>query len=590
MKSLQFRNKKHRILAILMLSILLDFIGVGIVLPLLPFYAQYFQASAFEIGVLMGTYPLLSVIAPVLWGNLSDRIGRRFALIFNIAGTALSYLLLSQANSLGMLFISRILAGASSASVVIAQAYITDLIASKNRAQALSWLEAAVNIGFILGPVTGALLLGSDSANPNFRLPGLVAAIASILTLTITIFKLPRVEKSSPNKPTVTIKNPQPNKLPIATIYRDVKRTLQRPLIAPTMVWIFITMFVSLGTQVVFPLWTEQRFGWGAQEYSYLIVIFALLTASIQIGLTGRLVTWMGERNVVLLSIGSAALGLLLISCSTSVLQFSGALIFSIFAQGTCNPSLTSLMSQLAGAKQQGKTLGLMQSVTALAGFTGATWMGIAFDQFGESWPLWINSGLLMIALIWGWQQVSAAQLSGLGIRRRQQKLQHLFNILDRDQNGTIEPRDFQEASRQLAILKGVAPGSHNSILLENLFLGVGQMIQQLADEDNDGRVDRSEWLKLFERKIDHDFANQFLKLIDTNQDQQISTEEFRLFYEIYGIDTEDIDEIFHTLEFDQGGYLPPNKFIEGFEQFVYSDDIQTAGTWLFGVQLPRQL
>ncbi len=573
-----------------MISILLDFVGVGIVLPLLPFYAQYFQASAFEVGLLLGIYPLLSVLAPALWGHLSDRIGRRPALIFNIAGTALSYIILSQANSLEVLFCSRLLAGVSSASIVIAQAYVADLTTPKQRAKVLSFLEASVGVGFILGPVIGGILLGGDSANPNFRLPGLVAAIAAMVTLIFTCLALPPLPSSNQHDLSSAVADSGAGGFSIIAIYRDVKVTLQRPLMLPIMLWVFMTMFVSIGVQVIFPLWSSQRFGWGAQEYAYLVVIFSLLTAIIQLGLTGRLVNWIGERNLALISLGSAALGLLFISLSTSVIQFSGAVIFSIFAQATCSPALTSLISQLAASKQQGKTLGLMQSVTAMAGFVGATWVGFAFDKFGENWPLWINFGLLVLALGWGWQRVSTDELSALRRHRRQAKLKHLFEVLDYDHSGTINLQDFRLAGRQLAMLKGWTKGGKESVLLENMFLEVGSVLQDLADYDNDGRINQSEWLRLFERKINHDFTGHFLKLIDINQDQQVSMEELRLFYEAYGIDIENIEWIFQTLDSGQDGYLSHSKFRENFEQFIYSDDIQVSGTWLFGVRLPQRL
>ncbi|NET10718.1 MAG: MFS transporter, partial [Symploca sp. SIO2B6] len=130
-------QQNRRTLAILMVSILMDFIGFGVVMPLLPFYAQFFGASSWEVGILLGLFPLMSIVAPTLWGNLSDRIGRRPALLFNVVGTTLSYFLLSVAHSLTMLFISRLLAGATSASIVIGQSYASDLSTTENRTKVL---------------------------------------------------------------------------------------------------------------------------------------------------------------------------------------------------------------------------------------------------------------------------------------------------------------------------------------------------------------------------------------------------------------------------------------------------------------------
>ena len=603
----QLRARKRKILAILMASIALDYVGVGIVLPLLPFYAQSFNATALTIGLLLGVYPLLSVIAPPLWGSVSDRVGRRPALLLNLVGTTLSYMMLATATSLGMLFASRLLAGISSASVVIAQAYVTDLTTTEHRARLLGLLEAAVGIGYILGPVMGTVLLGNDPDSPNFQMPGVVAVIASLLTLVMTFIALPRLQSSlhEINWRSEEVALYQPSERlssylrSIMRMSQSVSATFQRPLVGPMMVWVFITMFVSVGVQVIFPLWCAERFGWGARQYGYLVVVFSVLTAAAQIGLTGRLVRKLGERNLALLSISSAALGVFLISLSTSVLQFSGAVIFSIFAQATCAPALTSLVSQLAGAKQQGKTLGLMQSVSALAGFAGAIWVGFVFDAFGENWPLWINGGLLVMAIAWGWRQVSTVRLFTVIDQRRQQKLDYLFNILDHNGNGAIELNDFQLAAQQLATFHRWLAGSAEYATLQRSFIDFGQtLLRSLSDNDCDGKISRTEWQQFFQKNaghshsstFNHTFTRKFLKLIDTNQDGHISTDDLRHFYQAYSIPTDEIEEVFRSLDFDQRGYLSDDKFSEQLIQFLYSSDLQSPGTWLFGALLPKQL
>ncbi|MEO1623138.1 MAG: MFS transporter, partial [Cyanobacteria bacterium J06632_3] len=525
------------------------------------------------------------------------------ALLLNLVGTTLSYLILGSATSLWMLFISRLLAGLSSASVVIAQAYVTDLTPPEQRARLLSLIEAAVGIGFIFGPVVGTLLLGSDPNRPNFQRPGMVAAIASLLTLLITFFSLPRLQSSRlkirrPPASNRAAERPPSSLSSIMQMAQSVNKTFQRPLVGPIMVWVFITMFVSVGVQVIFPLWCAERFGWGAKQYGYLVVIFSVLTATAQICLTGRLVNKFGERNLALLSIISAALGVFLMSLSTTVLQFSGAVIFSIFAQATCAPALTSLVSQLAGAKQQGKTLGLMQSVSALAGFAGAIWVGFVFDAFGENWPLWINGGLLVISVAWGWRQVSSMRLFTVIEQHRQHKLDYLFNILDQDGNGAIELIDFQQAGQRLAAVNQWLAGSAEYAAVHRSFTDFGQALQHLVDGDCDGKISRTDWQQFFQRNAmesgDRTFYNtftrKFLNLIDTSQNGRISTEDLRRFYQAYSIPTDDIEAVFHNLDFDQYGYLSKAKFSEQLIQFICSHDIQAAGTWLFGSRLPKQL
>ena len=286
-------DQKNRTLGILLASILMDFVGFSIVIPLLPFYAQSFGASALEVGVLMGLFPLMGIVAPLLWGSLSDRIGRRPALLFNVAGTTLSYLWLSLANSLGMLFMARILAGASSASIVIAQSYVSDLTVTDNRTKTLSFLEAAAGIGFILGPAICGWLVGGDASNPNFRLPGLAATVASGLTFCLAFLALPQLGRRAVR----SNRRPSPQQS-----FTEVNKVLKRPLIGTIFTLGFIVFFAGLGLQAIFALWCEQRFGWGPQQLGRLIIYYCLMTAVSQICLTGRLARWLGEVKLLVWS------------------------------------------------------------------------------------------------------------------------------------------------------------------------------------------------------------------------------------------------------------------------------------------------
>ena len=175
-------------------------------------------------------------------------------------------------------------------------------------------------------------------------------------------------------------------------------------------------------------------------------------------------------------------------------------------------------------------------------------------------------------------------------IRRRRRKLLHLFELLDQNQNGTIERQDFQQAGQKLAKLRGWRPGTSEYDVLQTYFIGFSEMLQQLADRDGNQQIDRMEWLHWLEKDVDYDFATLFLTLIDTNQDGQVTMAELSTFYQAYGIQTQDLEEVFHTLDLNQDGHISQEEFETLFGQFLYSDDIQSPGNWIFGVHLPKQL
>ena len=159
--------------------------------------------------------------------------------------------------------------------------------------------------------------------------------------------------------------------------------------------------------------------------------------------------------------------------------------------------------------------------------------------------------------------------------RRRQQKLMHLFEVLDRDNNGAIELKDFQLVGESVAKIRGWSPDTVEYEVLQASLTGFGEMLQQLADRDGNQKIDRAEWLHCLEKEIDYDFANLFLQIIDTDQDGKVTIEELKTFYQTYGINIEELEEAFHTLDLNQDGHICQDEFQKIFAQFLYSDDIQ---------------
>jgi MFS transporter, DHA1 family, tetracycline resistance protein len=385
------KTDNRKIILVLCGSAVIDSIGYGIIMPMLPFYAQSLDATPTLIGILIAVYPLMELFAPAIWGCFSDRVGRRKALLLNIAGTALSFLWFGLADSLWMLFIARALGGLAGGSSVIAQSYVADITTSENRASSLGLVEAANGIGLILGPAIVSFFASNQSDRLNLHLPGLTAAGLSLLTLYFAFIALPRFE----SRKLVNSVNWKPQKLVTALF-----EVLRQPVISRLIVIVYLVMFVIVAAQTTFALWCQYQFGWGLSNYSYLIIFCGVLGATVQIFLIKPLTYYLGEVKLMLGGLVSIGFGLLLIPFSTQLPLLLGTLSFVVCGQAVNSTTITSLISQFSQENQHGKTLGVTRSAVGLASFTGAIWGGFMFQNIGASWPYWGGAILVLGAII----------------------------------------------------------------------------------------------------------------------------------------------------------------------------------------------
>src|SRR5712692_7054519 len=176
---------------ILFLIVFVDLVGFGLIIPLLPFYAERFGASPQQVTILMAVYSLMAMLAAPLWGRLSDRIGRRPVLMASMLAAALAYLWLGLASALWMLFAARAFAGACAGNIAAAQAYIADVTPPERRAKGMGMIGAAFGLGFIIGPVLGGIIAGDDLATADLATPGLIAAGLSLIACLGVVLLLP---------------------------------------------------------------------------------------------------------------------------------------------------------------------------------------------------------------------------------------------------------------------------------------------------------------------------------------------------------------------------------------------------------------
>lgn len=375
----------------LFLLVVVDLIGFGIVIPLLPFYGLRHAASPEMVALLMASFSLAQFVAAPLWGRLSDRVGRRPVLLVSTAGAVLSYLVLAWAPSLLVLFLARILAGITAGNIAAAQAYIADVTPESGRARGMGLIGAAFGIGFILGPAIGGLLAGADPAAPDVVAPALAAAGLAGTAFLGVLFLLP--ESLTPERRARNRAVARPGRLAAA------RAALAETALAPLIGLGFALVFVFAGMESVFALWSIDTLGWGPAQNGYLFAFLGLASALVQGLAIGGLIRRFGETRLTACGLLLMALGLAGIAASASVPPLVAAAAAIAIGYALANPSLTSLVSRAAGDGAQGTVLGVYQSASSLARVFGPAGAGLAFGQLGPSWPFLLGALVLVPAV-----------------------------------------------------------------------------------------------------------------------------------------------------------------------------------------------
>lgn len=381
------------------LTILLDLIGFGMILPLLPFYAQELHASPFKIGLLFSSYSLTQLLFAPLLGRLSDRVGRRPVLLASIAGGAASYLLFALAPNYGILLLARSLSGLAAANYAIAQAYMADVSPPEERSKAMGLVGAAFGLGFVLGPALGGVLSLSHTGSEH-RIVPLTAATLSTINLLMALFALP--ESLSPE-----LRQGAAARGGSWLGISDLRIVLRGGPLRGLMVLFFLVMFCFSIMETTLALFCQERFGFGMRETSFLFVFVGIVLVVVQGGLLGRLIRRFGERSLILSGIVLMALGLALLPLTPKDLHpiwshlwlLLVSLLLLAVGQGVHNPSSLGLLSRLTDERSQGGTIGLSRSFGALARTLGpavGTWI---FGAYGAGWPFWTAGGLMLVAL-----------------------------------------------------------------------------------------------------------------------------------------------------------------------------------------------
>jgi len=378
----------------LLLTIFIDTVGFGIVLPLLPFFAEKFGASPLTVTLLATVYSFSQFVFAPIWGRISDRLGRRPIILLTLAGMFGGYVLLAFTDSLLLLFLARAFTGAMAANGGVIHAYVADVTNARERAGGMGRIGAAHGLGFIVGPAIGGVFAGADRVNPDLLTPFLIAAGLSALAFSIALFQVRETRFSAPDAV---------HAAPSRSMLRLFAASIKMPQFALLLVLMTMTPFVFSGVETTFVLWSERELGWGPWQNGWIYAAMGLAAAATQWFLVGPLTRRFGERRLIRSGALLIGAGCLLLPFTSGYADLSAVFILIVMGVSFNNPSLNSLISQYAGSDERGSLLGLSMSCSAMARITGPAWAGFAFEAFGRDWPFFsgaiVMAGMVLIAL-----------------------------------------------------------------------------------------------------------------------------------------------------------------------------------------------
>jgi DHA1 family tetracycline resistance protein-like MFS transporter len=384
-------------LLIIYLTVFIDLVGFGIVIPSLPFYveSEAFRATPFEIGLLFASYSLMQFIFSPILGSLSDKYGRRPVLFFSILGSAVGYFFIGFAFALWMVFLGRIIAGITGGNISTAQAYIADVTTKENRARGMGIFGAMFGLGFVFGPAIGGIL-----SRYGIHVPFFFAAVLSLVNAVLLYFILPESIKPDSSG------TPEFRKSRFAQIFESLRNTQFGILNA---VYFFLVTSFSIMTYA-FVLFTIFRFGYNAEQNGYIFAFIGIIAVIFQGVLFNRLVDRFGENFLMVAGcLMMAASFFAMPFITSSVCGLTGllfAIIFLTVGNSMASPAITSLASKVSDENEQGKSLGVLQSGASLARAIGPALGGVllnnAFNLVDDSTiqrTFWTAAAIMFIAV-----------------------------------------------------------------------------------------------------------------------------------------------------------------------------------------------
>lgn len=368
--------------------VFIDLVGFGIVIPLVPFFAERLGARPELITLIIALHALCQSAAMPLWGAMSDRRGRRPVLLVSMLGHAGSYLMMGFADSLWLLALARILSGVTAANLSTAYAYIADITTPDERAGAMGKLSAAFGLGFAVGPAIGGLLAGGDTmADANLMRPAIAAALFSLASAVAIWFFLPetthaagRAEASGEQR----------------SLRADFAKVTRRPVVTMMLALALMVVTFMAVRESIFPLWAHYRLGFNARELGITLGFTGALISGVQFLGMGKLSERFGELGLVKAAVALFATAWIGLVLAVDMATCLVALTAQSFGTAFFQTSMQSLISKRAGASERGMVLGVYQSSSALARFMGQAVAGTLYGQLGMNAPFLIGAAVML--------------------------------------------------------------------------------------------------------------------------------------------------------------------------------------------------
>jgi MFS transporter, DHA1 family, tetracycline resistance protein len=370
------------------LIVLVDVLGLTIILPLLPFYAESLGASAQTVGLLVSAYAICQFVAGPPLGRLSDRIGRRPVLLVSQMGTCVGFLILAYARTLWVVFFARIIDGLTAGNLSVAQAYIADVTSIENRTKSFGVIGIAFGLGFLVGPGISGFLAQFDKTYPIFAAAGL-----SFTSILCTYFLLPSV-----------VPHPHPDLEQGLSRWKTLTESFKDSCLGP-MLWQFFAFTLAFSTFFSgFALFAERRFThngapFGTKEVGYVFAYSGFIGILIQGGGMGSLVKRFGESRLVQIGFILMAVGFGFLAEVHTILSLVVAIGLLTFGSAILRPSLTTLITERAARHRQGMVIGIMQSLMSVAQIVAPIMAGLLIQQ--QFLSMWAAAGTLFCAIGW---------------------------------------------------------------------------------------------------------------------------------------------------------------------------------------------
>lgn len=379
--------KRTRLSPVLLmaLTVLIDFTGFGIIIPLLPFWAEHLGANPFQVGLILAVYSAAQFIFLPVLGRLSDRYGRRPIILWSLVVEAISLALTALAGSFTLLLVARFIGGLGAANLGSAQAVVSDTTSPAERAKGMGMIGAAIGVGFVIGPA-----IGGGFSTLGFGAPFWAAAVVALINAALVLAFLPETRVRQTGADHAQTLNP----------FAGLGATLRQPAIVRLLAINLLYTVAFTAMEAMYPLFSQEVFGWGATQNAYIFVYVGVLMVIVQGGLVGRLAKRWGEQGLLLVGLGLLAGGLLALPLGVTLAPMLIAVGLLSVGSGAVSSMSSALTSLATDGESQGQTLSLVQSFGGLGRVVGPIAAGWVFAAGGAGAPFLAGGVIVAFALL----------------------------------------------------------------------------------------------------------------------------------------------------------------------------------------------